>query len=58
MDKKQTKIIEDADEIMKFCVERMAKYGIEVTMESYPTNDGRMKYEVYVELQEHTVRKG
>lgn len=52
MDKKQEKIIEDADEIMKFCVESMAKYGIKVTMESYPTNDGRMKYEVYVELKD------
>ena len=43
--------IENVDNIVDFCVERIKKEGHEVELRSYETTDGRMKYEIYVSLK-------
>ena len=41
--------LKEADEIVQFAVQKIAvKCRAEVEYHSYPTNDGRMKYELYV----------
>lgn len=44
--------VENVDNIVDFCVERLRKEGHEVEMTSYETTDGRMKYEIYVSMKE------
>lgn len=45
--------LKEADEIVQFAVQKIAvKCRAEVEYHSYPTNDGRMKYELYVKVKE------
>lgn len=46
-------MIKEAAEIVQFAVQKIAaKCHAEVEYHSYPTNDGRMKYELYVKVEQ------